>query len=229
MPSNVWGEVTYPFPNRFYRRSFGMGKWFHHTRFNGCNNHFGIKVKLNGGLACLSLQFYMLLSKTILYLLILMTMNVCSLIKRHHSKLVEKTTRDIVTMMTLSNGNIFRVMALFEGNPPATGGFPSQRQVTVLWCFLWSAPNIVEQTIETVVILGRHRAHYEVTVMTFWGFVVDLIFVLGPCIWAWRVLTCPWRLSGRPSVRPSVPSSLPLYSPPSLKNPIHIWHSCWQE
>ena len=33
-----------------------------------------------------------------------------------------------LTMMTLSNGNIFRVMALFCGE--STGGFPSQRPVT---------------------------------------------------------------------------------------------------
>ena len=32
-------------------------------------------------------------------------------------------------MMTSSNGNIFRLLALCEGNPPVTGGFPSQRPV----------------------------------------------------------------------------------------------------
>ena len=32
--------------------------------------------------------------------------------------------------MTSSNGNIFRVTGLCEGNPPVTGGFPSQRPVT---------------------------------------------------------------------------------------------------
>ena len=34
------------------------------------------------------------------------------------------------TMMTSSNENFFRVTALCEGNPPVTGGFPSQRPVT---------------------------------------------------------------------------------------------------
>ena len=33
-------------------------------------------------------------------------------------------------MMTSSNGNIFRVTGLCEGNPPVTGGFPSQRPET---------------------------------------------------------------------------------------------------
>ena len=47
----------------------------------------------------------------------------------------------------------------------ATVWFPSQRPK--LWCFLWSAPvHAVEQTIEAPVILDRHRAHHDVTVMT---------------------------------------------------------------
>ena len=33
-------------------------------------------------------------------------------------------------MMTSSNGNIFQVTALCEGNSPVTGEFPSQRPVT---------------------------------------------------------------------------------------------------
>ena len=33
-------------------------------------------------------------------------------------------------MMTSSNGNIFRVTGPLWGNPPVTGGFPSQRPVT---------------------------------------------------------------------------------------------------
>ena len=44
-------------------------------------------------------------------------------------------------------------MALCEGNPPVTGGFPSQRPDAGLWCSLWSAPEqTVDQTIETPVI-----------------------------------------------------------------------------
>ena len=33
-------------------------------------------------------------------------------------------------MMASSNGNIFHVLAICEGNPPVTDGFPSQRPVT---------------------------------------------------------------------------------------------------
>ena len=41
------------------------------------------------------------------------------------------TMRSNYTMMTSSNGNIFRVTGPFcEGNPPVTGWFPSQRPVT---------------------------------------------------------------------------------------------------
>ena len=35
-----------------------------------------------------------------------------------------------IIMMTSSNGNIFALLALCEGNPPLTGGFPSQGPVT---------------------------------------------------------------------------------------------------
>ena len=35
-----------------------------------------------------------------------------------------------IIIMTSSNGNIFRITALCEENPPVTGGFPPQRPVT---------------------------------------------------------------------------------------------------
>ena len=41
-----------------------------------------------------------------------------------------KTTGHIIAMMKSSNGNIFRVTGPLWGNPPVTGGFPSQRLVT---------------------------------------------------------------------------------------------------
>ena len=50
------------------------------------------------------------------------------------------------------------LLALCEGNPPVTGGFPSQRPVTwsfygFWWWLLWSAPEqTVEQTIKMLVI-----------------------------------------------------------------------------
>ena len=49
---------------------------------------------------------------------------------------------------------ISALLALCEGNPPATGGFPfTKASDAELWCFLWSAPEqTVEQTIDTPVI-----------------------------------------------------------------------------
>ena len=35
-----------------------------------------------------------------------------------------------ICLMTSSNGNIYALLALCEGNPPVTGGFPAQRLVT---------------------------------------------------------------------------------------------------
>ena len=56
-------------------------------------------------------------------------------------------------MMTSSNGNIFHVTGLCEGNPPVSGGFPSQRPVPRSLDVFLSAPGqTVEQTIETPVI-----------------------------------------------------------------------------
>ena len=60
-------------------------------------------------------------------------------------------------MMTSPNGNIFAFLALFEGNPPVTGGFLSKGLSldVELWSFLWSAPEqTVEQIIESPVIWG---------------------------------------------------------------------------
>ena len=69
-------------------------------------------------------------------------------------------------MMTSSNGNIFVLLALCDGNPPVTGGFPSQRPVT--------------RSFDVFIDLGlnkqlskqskrwwreSHRAHYDVIVM----------------------------------------------------------------
>ena len=45
------------------------------------------------------------------------------------------------------------LLALCEGNPPVTGGFPSERPVTRSYVFFLSAPEqTVEQAIETTVI-----------------------------------------------------------------------------
>ena len=47
----------------------------------------------------------------------------------------------------------FALLALCEGNPPVTGGFPSQEPVTRSFdVFLFAPEQTVEQTIETQVI-----------------------------------------------------------------------------
>ena len=52
-----------------------------------------------------------------------------------------------------SNGNFSVLLALCEGNPPVTGGFPSQRPVVRnLDIFFDVSGQTVEQTIKTPVI-----------------------------------------------------------------------------
>ena len=55
--------------------------------------------------------------------------------------------------MTSSNGKKIALLALCEGNPSVTGGFPSQRPVTQTFgVFFELSEHMVEQTIETPVI-----------------------------------------------------------------------------
>ena len=55
----------------------------------------------------------------------------CSLALSHRLLLeTNYTTYYSAVMKTSSNGNIFRVTGPLCGNPPVTGGFPSQRPVT---------------------------------------------------------------------------------------------------
>ena len=61
--------------------------------------------------------------------------------------------------MTSSNGTFPVPLALCEGNPPVTGGFPSQRPVTIF--SLICAWKTVEQTMETWDVI----AHNDVFVM----------------------------------------------------------------
>ena len=72
------------------------------------------------------------------------------------------------TMMTSSNGNIFRVTG------PLCKEFTGHRWIPLtkasdaeLWCFLWYSPNqTVEWTIQTLVILDAiRRAHCDGAVM----------------------------------------------------------------
>ena len=68
--------------------------------------------------------------------------------------------------MTSSNGNIFGINVLCEGNPPLTGGFPSMSQwrgalmfsLICAWTNAW-ANNLYDGH------LRPHRAHYDATVM----------------------------------------------------------------
>ena len=60
----------------------------------------------------------------------------------------------IFIMMTSSNGNIFRVTGLCEGESTGHRWIPlAKGSDAELWCFHWSAPEkMVEQTIEMLVI-----------------------------------------------------------------------------
>ena len=48
--------------------------------------------------------------------------------------------------------NMSALLALCEGNPPVTDGFPSQRPVTLKFYFLCDPEQMVEQTIDILVI-----------------------------------------------------------------------------
>ena len=82
---------------------------------------------------------------------------------------------DPILMMTLSNGNIFRVAG------PLCGEFPGHRWIPFtkasdakLRCFLWSAPQqTVEQTMGTPVIWDDY---YDVTVVLLKVYSTDIQF-----------------------------------------------------
>ena len=63
------------------------------------------------------------------------------------------------------NGNISALLAICEGNPPVTGGFPSQRPVTLSFdvFFDWTNDRTSNRDAGD---LRRHRTHYDVAVMT---------------------------------------------------------------
>ena len=69
-------------------------------------------------------------------------------------------------MMTSSNGNIFRVTGHLCGEFTGHRWIPRTKASNAeLWCFLWCAPNGWVNNGEAS-DLRRHRAHYDVTVMT---------------------------------------------------------------
>ena len=57
-------------------------------------------------------------------------------------------------MMTSRHRNAFHLLVLCEGNPPISGGFPSQRVSNAeFWCFLWCQPEeAFEKTIRLAMI-----------------------------------------------------------------------------
>ena len=68
--------------------------------------------------------------------------------------------------MRSSNGNVFCVLALCEGNPPVTGGFPSQRPVMrMLDVFVDVRLNNDWANSQNAGELRRHGAHCVVSVM----------------------------------------------------------------
>ena len=81
-----------------------------------------------------------------------------------------RNSSSTINVMTLSNGNIFRVRGPFWGESTDHRWFPLQRACDAgLWCFLrCTLEQTVEQTFETLVILRRHCANYDVTVMLCW-------------------------------------------------------------
>ena len=72
-----------------------------------------------------------------------------------------------VSMMTSSNGNIFRVTGPLCGEFTGHRWLPHTKAIDAeLWCFLWSAPWINGWVNNREAgDLRRHRAHYDVIVM----------------------------------------------------------------
>ena len=82
--------------------------------------------------------------------------------------LIWQTNAACVNLMTSSNGNMFHCTVLlcaeFTGHWWISHTKASDME---LWCFLWSTPEpTAKQTMETLGDLRRHRAHYDVIVMS---------------------------------------------------------------
>ena len=76
-------------------------------------------------------------------------------------------------MMTLSNGNIFRVTGPLWGDPSVTGGFPSQRPV--MFSFIWAWTNGWANNRDAG-DMWLHRAHHDVAAMVLGIFRVNMCF-----------------------------------------------------
>ena len=104
----------------------------------------------------------------------------------------------VATMMTSSNGNIFRVTGHLCGDSPVPGEFLAQRPVTALLFSLicvWINGWVNNRESGD---LRRHRAHYDVTVMTtiVWRLCTRrwTAMVAHACIGPWRCLTLDCKL-----------------------------------
>ena len=115
-----------------------------------------------------------------------------------------------VTMMTSSNGNIFRVTV------PLCGEFTGHRWIPLtkasdaeLWCFLWSGHwiNICVNNRETD-DLRRHRAHYDVIVMAAfiwhkreWECIISVTEITWPPFCSFTFFNKNFRISIRISLK----------------------------
>ena len=69
-------------------------------------------------------------------------------------------------MMTSSNGNIFRLLAICAANSPVSGEVPAQRPVTRSFDVFFDLHlNNRWVNIRVADDLRRYRAHYDVTIM----------------------------------------------------------------
>ena len=99
-------------------------------------------------------------------------------------------------VMTSSNGNIFRITGPLWGEPPVTGGFPSQRPVTRSFdaFFDLHLNNGVNNRDDGD--LERHGTHYDVTVMLKRSLRMSTIYPGGRMHRVpWRLGDCGWRES----------------------------------
>ena len=76
------------------------------------------------------------------------------------------SSAELISMMTSSNGNIFRVAGHLCRDSPVTGEFPAQKLVkqSFMFSLICAWINGWVNNDEDV-DLRRHRAHYDVTVM----------------------------------------------------------------
>ena len=76
--------------------------------------------------------------------------------------------------MTSSNRNNPTLLARCEGNPPVTGGFPSQRPITRSFDVFFDLHRTKgSANSRNIGDLERHRAHYDVIVIN-WGTYVSI-------------------------------------------------------